>query len=182
MICKHYLAVFLAALALVSVSTNAAAQDTCAAALPSNVQAALNRTYKGWNVLRLEDLGNDDQTIWQRAYGERCPGAVSGRFTPDSEPAIAVLLVRSVSGQREVRLVIVRKPDGRSMMIRTVLTNKVTNYPVIHRQSPGEYRHFYDKKVVVKTSFDVIIFEHLESRAVVLYFTDEGFRQLLISD
>ena len=60
--------------------------------------------------------------------------------------------------------------------------NKVTNYPVIHVSKPGRYRDFYDRKKFVQVDSDVLVYEHIESRALAFYYKGGKFVRLLISD
>jgi len=157
--------------------------DSCVPALPEQARQVIETKYSNWRILVASDLNKDDQEIWSRTHRGECPGITSGRFVPASKADYAVLLVNKKSAHREVQVVVVRSSTSSAYEATTIYSNnQVTNYPVIHTSKPGKYHNFHDRTKFVQIESDVLIYEHIESRALAFYYKGGKFLRLVISD
>jgi hypothetical protein len=156
---------------------------SCVPALPEGARQVIETKYSNWRILVDSDLNKDDQEIWSRTHRGECPGITSGRFVSPSKADYAVLLVNKQSAHREVRVIVVRSNTSSAYEATAIYSNnQVTNYPVIHTSKPGKYHDFHDRKKFVQIDSDVLIYEHIESRALAFYYKGGKFIRLVISD
>jgi len=157
--------------------------DFCVPVLPEQARQVIETQYTGWRILVVSDLNKDDQEIWSRTHRGQCPGITSGRFVSSSKADYAVLLINKQSTPRETRVIVIRSNASSAYEAMTIYSNnKVTNYPVIHTSKSGKYHDFHDRKKFVQIDSDVLIYEHIESRALAFYYKGGKFVRLVISD
>lgn len=155
----------------------------CDSILPVGAQKEIARNYKGWRIIKKEDLVFDDQTLWDKSHQEECPGISAGRYDKAAGIEYAILVFREISEKKHTKLLLL-KSDTSGIYHSTVLyfENDVTNLPVIYRRPAGKYSDFYNDKKSIVTKSDVIVYEHIEASAIVFYNKNGKYRQILISD
>lgn len=151
---------------------------SCAALLPHEASAKLESAYKGWNVLEYDQLYPHQQEIW----GARCPGVAVGQFKGPGEIGYAVVIVNQTKDAKQAKLLLVEKQKTGYTIQLLREQSEVPSYPVVHKEPPGVYREFYDRESTVRVANDAFVYEHLEATAMLFYYKDEKYQELLISD
>jgi hypothetical protein len=144
--------------------------------------ALLQSTYPSFHVLALQELNQDDQGIWQRAYPDACPGVVVGNFMEGRRRAYAVLIVSNEQANREVRVILLSWARNNKPEQQQVYEERdVGNLPVIKSGPPGAYEGV-EKRERINFPQDVILLEHLESAVTALMIRNGKVRTLTLSN
>jgi hypothetical protein len=149
-------------------------------ALPAAITAAIPRTLSGLRLLQVSDLVKEDQELWRQKKGEQCPGLAEGHFTRSDSTEFAFALIDSRAHREAV--VVARSSGGGGYAITVVSQPSVaTNFLVIHVLPPGTYREVESRRRV-KTEFDSIAYELIDAGMDMIYFRNNGFHTLALSE
>lgn len=155
----------------------------CSHLLPKEAIILLNNKYVDWRILSYDDLHSDDKMLWNKKHDKECPGIAIGKYRTATESDYAVLIIPKKNTTKEAKLLTLNKVVGEKLSVKLLYEDKnITNYPVIYKSNPGQYYDFYDSKKSIVTKNDVIIYEHIEASAIVFYYIDGKYKQLLTSD
>jgi hypothetical protein len=157
-------------------------KKSCASLLPDEAKEEIIRTYKNWRILEQDDLVSDDQLLWNKYHMGECPGIVVGTFDNSGKKAYAVLMITQAPIKKAKLLLIRKKYNGKYTITLFYSENNLPNFPVIHKGPPGLYYDFYNRKHSIEAKADVIIYEHIESKAIAFYYKNGKYQHLLISD
>jgi hypothetical protein len=178
---KTFFLPLMTAVSLFLLTQFAAGANSCMSELPPEAHTLLATYFKDWKVVTVDDLRPDDQTLWHKKHGNRCPGVTSGRFGPGSEPSYAVTLIRRHEKQLYQTLLLLHKTDERYRIVTLSQAQPVNFTSVINRLPAGEYSS-WDYSTKVQTKFDLILYEAIEAGAVTYYWDSNQFKKLQISD
>ena len=158
-------------------------QQSCAELLPKEVKEIIEKKYKNWRILEKKDLVSDDQVLWDKYRRGECPGVIAGNFDNSGNTGYAVLIISQAKTMKRTQLLILTMRGSRNYDSQVLyVENNVSNFPAIHKEPPGQYTDFYEEKKTIEAKTDVIIYEHIESSALVFYYKNGKFRRLLVSD
>ncbi len=138
-----------------------------------------------------KDIDSDDQALWDKVREGECPGIAVGNYDDSKVKGYAILIIPRDSVKRQIKLLLFRKNSSGKYAAKTILEtdNAGRSYPVIYRGEPGTYTETdsYDygknnEADSIETKHDVIICEFIEKGALVFYYKDGKFHELVISD
>lgn len=173
-------------LSSMAAETRVAAQpepNACVASLPKELTARLGAAYKGWRVLELSDLVADDQAIWKQTWDAKsCPGVATGNFKGTGTASYAIALIHQADSARSEKLILADKSGGTYRLTELYSENIVSNFAVVRKGPPGQYKDFYDRTKPITIRTDTAIYEHIEASAIAFYAKGNVFEKVLISD
>jgi hypothetical protein len=152
-------------------------EDACKAP-PGQVAGLIE---PGWQLLRLDDLGPDDQQLWATYRPHTCPGYAVARMGAGSEPSYAVALIqKGPAGTREKVVLLV--PQG-TRSVTHVLAKPlfVGNPAVVWRAGPGRY-HAWDGGPSIGVPHDAVVVETLEASAELHYLVGDRLKSIVTSN
>lgn len=165
-------------LSLSATFSTEARRSTCA--LPIGVTKELPPQFVGWRLLQVSDLVEDDQALWSKAQGKKCPGLAGGHFTDRTSPELAFSLIDPKARKQAVLLA--KQTSAKRYDVSVVSpSTQATNFLVIHALPPGTYRGFENRRTV-RTQFDSVAYELIESAMDMIYFKNGSFRTLALSE
>jgi len=134
------------------------------AQLPGHVAAMLRKQFPASHVVTRNDLYGDDQALWARAYGDACPGWVSGTFKPGSRQ-YAITLVEGSADRLRQALVLVDASPAHPQSWVLMPMEHVARASVV-RRLPGK-----------KSMPDSVIFEAIEAGALTYSWVGDKFER-----
>ena len=148
--------------------------------LPAPLARVVTENWKGWRLMQLSDLRSDDQRIWRRKWGERCPGLASGHFVHPGSLSYAVSLIDPKESRQAI--ILATPIDGGSFTIHTLSPpSRVLAFSVLHTLPAGKYQEVEDEREV-RTKLDSVAYETIEA-GMVMFYEDHGlFRSLQLSN
>ena len=160
-----------------------AAPEPCRGGLlPPELRGLLAKNFTDWKIVTVADLRTDDRTLWEKVWGQECPGIALGHFHSPTQVSFALLLYRYEDGRLAERLLVARRASTGGYRVQNVMLPGQTDVlGVIHKGLPGEY-HSWDRSESVKITIDVIVHEVIEAGATAYYWRADGFHSIHISD
>jgi hypothetical protein len=156
--------------------------------LPQQIQSKLEKNYPDWQPEKLENLYEDDRKFWIKAHPNDCPGIAIGHFESKTEPSYALLLVSRPDRKRPGFRILVFSHTGPSAPYVAHLVSKWdvgTFYEgsdqVIATVPPGHYEEASGPRKVL-IDLDAIWYEVMEKGAILYYWKNGRFHELVTSD
>lgn len=148
--------------------------------MQNNIDKYISEKYNGWHILELKDLYKDDIQLWkQNRNNNEYPGVAKGKFDDTNKDLIAILIIRKIDDQKQVKLLLFK--DENKPAIELYETN-VGNYPVIYTLPSGQYSDFYDTTKIYNVKHECIAFEIIEASVKLFYFEGGHYRIITYSD
>ena len=169
--------------------TQARGADICdPAVLPSEIQTKLEKSYPDWQPERIENLYEDDRQFWIKAHPNDCPGIAIGHFESKTELSYALLLVskpdRKLPG---LRILVFSRPGPSAPYVAHLVSKWDTGTfyegsdQVIATVPAGHYEEAIGPKKV-QTDLDGIWYEVMEKGAILYYWKNGRYHELVTSD
>jgi hypothetical protein len=133
----------------------------------------------GANLVRLEDLDEDDAKGFQKDEGSRCPGIVKVDFYGSGKPTWALALI-TVNGSKVKAELVVARQVGERWDTKTLETSQ-GDVPMVWRGDSGKYLDVYDEKTI-RALHPVIIFGRYEGWQVVYAWMGERVSKVWLLD
>jgi hypothetical protein len=158
------------------------APPTCGNPLGQDVVRAASERWKDWAVVTLADLRTDDQEIVLKQSGnEPCPGIAVGHFVSASTTSVAILLQRKQGATRlEMVVVGTRAGSGKTRWYTATRESPAAASSVIRRLGPGTYKDRITGRPY-EVHHDAIVYEQLESGALLLFHSRGRFKAITLS-
>jgi len=156
-------------------------QNSCTRILPETVDTMLRDRYPEWKIVKLDDLGVDEQRFWREKRGHQCPGVIAGNFDPTPGLSYAVTLIRQQNGQIYQVLLLVHKVGGNYEILTLSPAEPTAQVSVVVKIPPGQYSGFDDPKKV-HAKFGGISYEVIEVGAIMYYWEHNRYRTLQLSE
>jgi hypothetical protein len=153
----------------------------CQNQLPPQAQKAVAAKLKHWKVVTTADLPADDREIWEDDYTEQCPGITAGQFAPKQSQAFAVTLIRSMHGALYQTLVLVAEKDQRYQVTTLSRSQKVARPSIVRRLPGGSYSSAHGQ-TQIDAAFDVIGYEAIQAGTIIYYWSNNKYKDLIISE
>jgi hypothetical protein len=155
-----------------------AAQASSAACQGSELVVKYLQANPQWKALEVADLVMDDQALWTRVQGDRCPG-VTEVSMESGKQFTALALIRKDNHQLLEKVVLI--PCDSTPVIELSPEAPVALPNVIGRVPPGRY---VDRATGESTELksDGVLYEQLEASAVILYLDDGKTRVIVDSE
>jgi len=143
---------------LASVRVSAAEQATDPCSLPQTLQREVAHKYPGARLVTLNDLAQDDRSLFQKDHGNDCPGLVNVNFYGDGKPTLALVLIVNTGTTVTAKLVVAHEL---AQKWETALLEKAeSTIPVVWSQGPGEYEDVYGEKKLRVTRPGIVFCEY----------------------
>jgi hypothetical protein len=155
--------------------------SSCENELPSGIEKAVLAKLKGWKIVTLGELSQDDQEIFADSYEEKCPGIATGQFAPGQSPAYAITLVRSRSGALYQTLVLAAEKNRR-YQVTTLSPQQRVAAPSIVRKLPAGSYSSQRGEIQIAAAYDVIAYERIQAGTVIYFWSNNKYRSLVISE
>ncbi len=143
--------------------------------------AIIDSEFKGWHIVKLEELHKDDILLWKRyRKPNEYPGIAIGKYN-DNRVQTALLIGRNIDNKKQAKLLLV---EDKNIPIKILYADTTGNhsYPTIHTLTQGIYTDIYDKTINIEIQHDCIAYEHIEASVTVYYYDNGKYKSLLISD
>lgn len=147
--------------------------------LPEQLRTRLAE-YKGWRMVDVASLTNDDQRTWQNEHPKECPGFTEGRFI-DEQPSFIVALVRRSGNKLFQQVLAFRSRDVTYEPILLGVPSEVAIVHVLIKLPPGKYTNF-DRDVTIRTLHDVVVLTQLNAHSTLYYWRKGNFHSLNYSE
>ena len=142
-------------------------------------QQELANRFVGWKVVEAADLTPDDQQLWKSQHADLCPGAVGIRFEGGRGLTCVLLLAREEHGRWFEQVVVISDGDS----ARTVLgPHETASLGVLVKARPGRYSHPEDPSNEVAIQEEAVLLSYPEKGAMLIYFDDGEYRNLVVSE
>lgn len=148
--------------------------------LPAPLGHQVAQSWKGWRLMQLSDLRADDQDLWRKKWGNRCPGLASGHFVNPDSLVYAVSLV-DPKGSRQAIILASPRSDGSFTTQVISPASRFAAFSVVHTLPPGRYNEVEGGRKV-RTKLDSIAYETIEAGMVMFYEENGKFRMLQLSE
>jgi hypothetical protein len=148
-------------------------------ALPSSVRAAVEEKYPGWRLVQVSDLRSDDQTLWKKSHGAKCPGLAVGHYENGSDNSYAITLFQKAPKLRQLLVVITPGLPSPKLHVLSG-PQEVAYLSVVSKLPPGSYSDAEGKPV--KIGKESISYEAIEAGAITYYYSDGGYRSVQSSE
>jgi len=170
-------------------SVTSRAADPCdASALPQEIQTKLDRNYPDWQPEKLENLDEEDRKLWTNAHPNDCPGIAIGHFESKNELSYALLLVSKPDRKRPgLRILVFSRPGPSAPCVVHLIGKWDTGTfyegsdQVIATVSAGHYEEAIGPKRI-QTDLDGIWYEVMEKDAILYYWKNGRYHELVTSD
>lgn len=174
----------IASLVTFSVCSGAMAQpNSCLDVLPGEILDIIESEYANWEIFSNDDLISDHQIMWDIYHGkDKCAGIVEDVFSPPLDETFAILLIRSNQERKESQILFFVFEDNSWNHSVVLRKSNISSYPVIFMGDPGQYSDFYDRRQSTDTNFSTLIYEHMESSAIVFIYANGTIIERLVSD
>jgi hypothetical protein len=171
-------------------STTARAVDLCdISSLPKEIQVKLEKNYPDWQPEKLENLDQEDRSLWTKAHPNDCPGIAVGHFESKDELSYALLLVSKPDRNRlGLRIVAYSRSASLAPYIGRLIIKwdigMLLNQDSDQVIATAPTRHYEEaigpKKV--DTTLDSILYETMEKGAILYYWKNGRYHELITSD
>jgi len=153
----------------------------CISRIPLSVRNIVSE-YKGWRIVSLADLPQDDQKLWTTSRNGQCPGVAIGNFTGGTNLSYVVALMRSQqSGGLQEQLVTLTQ-DGELLKTNVVVApTNVTSPFVVWKVPPGTYKGV-DQNKIVRIVNDSFVYEKMEAYARQYYYDNGRVRSIVTAN
>jgi hypothetical protein len=159
-------------------------EDPCAEdKLPRGVLKILETKFAAWQVEKAEDMDAYDRELWLKAHPDKCPGIAVGHFRSKERLSYAVLLIPRGQDESGYRLLTFAKEttgDFVTQLLEEVKQGS-SGFPVIIAVPPGEYSD-PEEETRVRLNLDGILAERLEVGAILYYWKEGRFQELIVSE
>ena len=155
--------------------TVAQPQNGCA--LPNGLSRAIAVKHPYSHVVTLDDLNQDDQTLFQKEHRSSCPGLTRVDFYGDGKPTFALVLL--CADARKAELVIAHQLQDQWQT--TSLDTAESSVPVLWTEKPGKYDDVYGEKTLNATR-PVVVLCGYNSWAIVYAWTGKHVEKIWIQD
>lgn len=145
--------------------------------LPDGLSRAIAVKHLNAHVVTLDDLNQDDQTLFQKEHGSSCPGLTRVDFYGDGKPTFALVLLRADA--RRAELVIAHQLQGQWQT--TSLDTADSSVPVVWTEKPGKYDDLYGEKTLRATR-PVVVLCGYNSWAIVYAWTGNQVEKIWVRD
>jgi hypothetical protein len=147
--------------------------------LPQGLNAKISTKFPRARVVGLADLSEDDQNLYKKDHGLRCPGLVEVNFYGDGKRTWALVLI-SGEDARQIKseLLVAQRLDS-DWDIRSL--SVATGIPVVWRENPGQYKDVYGQKTIHATR-PVVVLCYYNSSAVVFAWNGKRIERVWLSD
>jgi hypothetical protein len=167
----------------------ARAADICdPSVLPSEIQTKLEKNYPDWQPEKIENLYEDDRQFWIKAHLNDCPGIAIGHFESKTELSYALLLVSKPDRKRPgLRILVFSRPGPSAPYVVHLVSKWDTGTfyegsdQVIATVPAGHYEEAVGPKKV-QTDLDGIWYEVMEKGAILYYWKNGRYHELVTSD
>jgi hypothetical protein len=147
--------------------------------LPTQLGRTLADYWKGWSPLQFDDLRPEDQALWQKKWGNACPGLVKGHFVHSGKLAYALSLIDRKNDEQLILAVPAK--DGTFKTLVLVAPSKVAAFSVVYALPPGKYPEVETGRTV-QTKLDSIAYETIEAGMMMFYEEKGSFRSVVLSE
>ncbi|GLQ87714.1 hypothetical protein [Dyella flagellata] len=143
------------------------------------VQAELQRSYSGWQVVSLEDLRAEDRDLWIKQHGTDCPGIFKAKLKSKAYKSYAVTIFKRDHELQQALLIL---NDGQGIHSISILSGpqEVAYLSVVSKAPPGKYVDVTGKKIAV--SLDSVLYEAIEAGSTLYYFRNGRFSSITVSE
>jgi hypothetical protein len=155
--------------------TVAQPQNGCA--LPDGLSRAIAVKHPNSHVVTLDDLNQDDQTLFQKEHGSSCPGLTRVDFYGDGKPTFALVLLRADGEKAE--LVVAHQLQNQWQT--TSLDTAESSVPVVWTEKPGKYDDVYGEKTL-NAIRPVVVLCGYNSWAIVYAWTGKQVEKIWVRD
>jgi hypothetical protein len=159
------------------------AKDPCDdVLLPEPVRQLLVEKFPKGRALKLFDLSREKQDLWlDSKRRDNCPGIATGNFETKVRLSYALVLIPINKDQPGFKFVVVNVKESSINFKLLYETDRPSNYPVIYRVPPGKYLD-WQRTRSVQLSLDGIQLEQMEVRAILYYWKDGRYNELVVMD
>jgi hypothetical protein len=159
------------------------AKDPCDdVLLPEHVRQLLVEKFPKWRALKLFDLSRERQDLWfDSKKRDSCPGIATGNFETKVRLSYALVLIPITKDQPGFKFVVVNVKESSINFNLLYETDRPANYPVIYRVPPGKYLD-WQRISSVQLSLDGIQLEQMEVRAILYYWKNGHYNELVVMD
>ena len=147
---------------------------SCQKLLGKGVAGEIRNSFPEWHVVGLNELRQEDRTLWTKKRGAACSSVVAGRFQPAVKTQYAVLLR---SGARKLKLIVVTPGEPSQVMFE----GEFDVIPVVYRRGPGPLKDAETRRVEAKATNDVLVVEVPEAGSSAYYFEAGRFKRMELS-
>ena len=176
-------------LSLAALCTRSNAADPCdLSVLPQEIRTNLEKNYPDWQPERLEQLYVDDRQFWTEAHLRDCPGIAIGHFESKAELSYAFLLVSKPDRKKPgLRILVFSRTSPSAPYVAHLISKWDTgtfyegSNQVIARVPPGHYEEAVGPKRI-QTELDGISYEVIEKGAILYYWKNGRYHELVTSD
>lgn len=149
--------------------------------VPDDMKSTLSSSLPGWKLVELRDLREDDQRLLHERPSSDCPGVAVGDFQGLGRKSYAFTLFEVQGGLRQILVVFdPMVSDTKKRIIVLDGPREVAYLSVIWRIEPGENSDVNGKKFTTRS--DSIMYEAIESGALLFYFSNGGYRHVQMVD
>ena len=154
--------------------------------LPKDIRDIL-KTEPQWEILKIKDLVEDDQALWQQHHTGLCPGVMVVNLTGSGARSYALALLKD-NGKRGVseKVIIATWKNGR--LVKYILVPAInikyteTASPfVIWKVPAGTYRDLPTGSEI-KIQHEGIVYEKIEATAILYFFQENQYKSILLSE
>ena len=180
---------YVVALVTTGFTAQTRAADPCnASVLPTEIQIKLEKNYPDWQAERIENLYEDDRQFWIKAHPNDCPGIAIGHFESKAELSYALLLISKPDRKRSgLRILTFSRTSPSTSYVAHLVSKWDTGSfyegsdQVIASVPAGHYEEAMGPKKV-QTDLDGIWYEVMEKGAILYYWKDGRYYELVTSD
>jgi hypothetical protein len=136
------------------------------------------RANKGWSVVKLTDLPDDDKQLWEQSHGGNCPGYAEAYMFGSKAPSYALALLGRSSGVNVEKLVLLQ---GNAKGSQTIFAaSPITTPFVTWKIKPGQYSGASGKRKNILG--DSVIYEKMESISYQFYVENGKVVRMVVSE